>query len=391
MGSPLHLMKTRLTPWLFGASVGLLLLCSCATEKAVPPRLPADLPISRDAGRGGFLVVTVRLADGQKLPMILDTGSGGTLFDKSLEPKLGRPLGTNVADWWGVKMDITGYAAPQLWLGGAPLLMTGPIINTCDRKLLPSVDGRSLMGILGMDVLEHYCIQLDFAAGKMRFLDGDHADKSHWGKPFPILASNSGDPRPAVGENLLGLHGPHSVIDTGYDSDGWLRPEYFRQWTNGIGMVTPTNGAVSWPQGRFGEEPYPFVSLGGPNVASDGIGLRFLARHRVTLDFPHHTLYLQRTSTRPLADENAAVVLAWLLDLKKTGRLPGWSKDGHGRANGVQFRFGSNSATVEARKNGDPSVYHYTVTRATATGPWKLQKAWRTDQAGHTLEKYPVP
>ena len=77
-----------------GSFISLILLCSCATEPAVHRSLPANVPISKDAGRGGFLVVTVRLEDGQKLPMILDTGAGGTLFDKSLEPKLGKPLGT---------------------------------------------------------------------------------------------------------------------------------------------------------------------------------------------------------------------------------------------------------------------------------------------------------
>ena len=60
------------------------------------------------------------------------------------------------------------------------------------------------MGILGIDVLEHYCIQLDFAAGKMRFLDDQHADKSAWGKAFPIVPLNEQDPRPAVAENLFG-------------------------------------------------------------------------------------------------------------------------------------------------------------------------------------------
>jgi hypothetical protein len=153
-------------PCLAGGFISLILLCSCATEPSVHRSLPADVPISKDAGRGGFLVVTVQLEDGQKLPMFLDTGAGGTLFDKSLEPKLGKPLGINVANWWGAKLPVTAYLAPKLYLGGAPLMMTGPAIDTCDRKLLSYFKGRYIMGILGMDVLEHYCIQLDFAAGK---------------------------------------------------------------------------------------------------------------------------------------------------------------------------------------------------------------------------------
>jgi hypothetical protein len=49
-------------------------------------------------------------------------------------------------------------------------------------------------------------------------------------------------------------------------------------------------------------EKYPFVDVAEKNVESDGIGLRFLARHLVTLDFPERTLYLQRQSIGPLPD-----------------------------------------------------------------------------------------
>ena len=53
--------------------------------------------------------------------------------------------------------------------------------------------------------------------------------------------------------------------------------------------------------------------------------------------------------------------------------------------------FAFTSATVEVLKDDDSSIYHYQVTRASEEGPWKLQKAWRTDQTGRTLEEYPVP
>ena len=48
-----------------------------------------------------MLNVTLRLENGEKLPFVVDTGSPGTLFDKSLVPKLGGrlPLGT-----WPVPM-----------------------------------------------------------------------------------------------------------------------------------------------------------------------------------------------------------------------------------------------------------------------------------------------
>jgi hypothetical protein len=281
--------------------LSLIFLCSCATEQSIHRSLPAEVSINKDAGRGGLLIVTLRLENGQKLPFIIDTGASCTFFDKSLEPKLGKPLGTTVGELAGVKSTNNYYdVSPKLYLGGAPLMMTGTIIAACDLKRMSALLGPPVMGILGMDVLEHYCIQLDFAAGKMRFLDGDRVDKQMWGKAFPIVALNAEDARPAVAENLFGVRGPHSLIDSGYNSDGWLMPKYFRQWTNEA--VLGTNGEARWPNGMFGGEKYPLVSLPEQDFESDAIGIRFLARHLVTLDFPNHTLYLQRQSIGPLPD-----------------------------------------------------------------------------------------
>ena len=63
------------------------------------------------------------------------------------------------------------------------------------------------------------------------------------------------------------------------------------------------------------------------------------------------------------------------------------------QADVVQARYGVLHGHFENRSqiNPDLSVYHYTLVQASKGGPWKMQKAWRTDQAGRTLEEYPVP
>ena len=317
----LESMKTGFPFRAVGIFVSLIFLCSCATEPSARRSLPADvpvnkdahrslppdMPISPDAGRGGDLTVTVKLENGQKLLMILDTGAGSTVLDESLKSKLGKPLGTApMHSVFGISTN-NFYTAPKLYLGDAPLLMTGTAIVTWDvKKRLSSPAHRPVMGILGIDVLEHYCIQLDFAAGKMRFLDDQHADKSTWGKAFSIVPVRDDDPRPAVAENLLGRQGPHSLIDSGWLGDGALMPKYFQLWTNSA--VVPTNGEARSPDGVFGGKKYFFVNLSEMDWPSDAIGLNFLARHLVTFDFPNHTLYLQRRSIGPLPNPNLAAL-----------------------------------------------------------------------------------
>jgi hypothetical protein len=49
----------------------------------------------------------------------------------------------------------------------------------------------------------------------------------------------------------------------------------------------------------LGGDTYPDIYLNGDGKYN-GIGLRFLARHLVTFDFPKRTMYLKRTSIGPL-------------------------------------------------------------------------------------------
>ena len=165
-----------------GAFLSLLLLCSCATKQSLSPPLPADVTMNDEAGRGGCLIVKLRLAGGEELPFMLDSGTTGTLIDKSWESKLGKPTGTVIYQSWGVKGTNNLYAMPKLYIGGTPLI-TGNEIVAYDFKKQSAGSSHAIMGVLGYDVLKHYCLQLDFAAGKIRFLDDERADRQTWATP----------------------------------------------------------------------------------------------------------------------------------------------------------------------------------------------------------------
>ncbi len=342
-----------------------------------------------DAGHGNLLIIPVRLESGEELPFVVDSGTSITVLDKSIEPKLGKRMGTATMNYWGTKMKLGVYSAPKLYSGSTPLVMSGSNAIVRDLTDMSGYAGHRIMGILGMDVLENYCIQIDFAAGQIRFLDDKHADKSTWGKPFPITDLNSRDGRPAISENLSGKQGPHSLIDTGYTpADGWLMPKHFDPWTNSTAAQEPNE--VHRPNGMLGGEIYPNILLDKVDVESDGIGLAFLARHLATLDFPKRMLYLKRVSIGPLPNKGPAAVMIFLKELKEKGQLPAWSKDEHGALKSVVMEADSLSGTVDVLKNNDSSIYHYRVSRAANQSSWNLEKAWRTDQSGQTIEEYSI-
>ena len=99
-------------------------------------------------------------------------------------------------------------------------------------------------------------------------------------------------------------------------------------------------------------------------------------------------MYLKQTRAGPLLDENMQAAEAFLNGLKAKGILPGWSENDTGaiylNIRGLQLEF-------DGRKNGDPSDYHYQISRLSQDSPWNLQKAWRTDKDGKTIEEFPVP
>src|SRR5262249_33191231 len=46
------------------------------------------------------------------------------------------------------------------------------------------------------------------------------------------------------------------------------------------------------------------------------------------------------------------------------------------------------SRTFHGQKTGDPSLYHYVMSRASRDAPWKLQRAWHTAPDGSLLQEY---
>lgn len=373
----------------------LLLLSSCATEKSIHSRLPADVAMNQEAGRGSDLLVTLRLEDGEELPFELDTGSAATYLDKSLEPKLVKRPYSEFSSDFGFVHQVDICAAPRLYLGNTPLMMTGTNVVISDFS---QRDGRPIKGILGMNVLEHYCIQLDFKARRIRFLDDEHVNKKDWGRPLSLV--DIGDGCFFVRDNLAGVKGPGSLIDTGCNYDGWLTSELYRQWTNQA--MPPADGQARYPNGVLGGGAYPYVlhlhrleteleSSGDSHLTGNGVGLHFLARHLVTFDFPKRMMYLKRTSALPLVPEGSKPALKLLKDLKRKGRVPGWSRDDNGVTYLEAFSWPApESVTFNLLKKGDSSIYHYSIAHASKDAPWKLQKAWRTDGHGRTIEEYPV-
>ena len=218
-------MKIIVKLFTFGTFLSLLLVCLHVMADQINPPLPAEITMNKDAGRGNWLIVTLRLESGEALPFVVDTGCPRTILDKSLESKLGKRLGATIILSLSGEKKSGIYAAPKFYLGNVQLITDSNIL-TCDLKSLSTHAGDSIIGFLGMDCLKNYCIQLDFEAGKMRFLDSKNLNIAGLGKSFPLQFSEDegnigAGIQPFVHHSGL-LDGmiTNTIIDTGQNIDG---------------------------------------------------------------------------------------------------------------------------------------------------------------------------
>ncbi|MGB8368618.1 MAG: hypothetical protein ACLPYZ_14300 [Limisphaerales bacterium] len=398
----------------------ILVLCSCATQNSVPPSLPADTAFFKDSEH---IYLTLRLENGKQLLFIVDTGGTATVLDKSLEPVLGKRLGTRKGNYpFFGKATLNVYDAPKLYLGNTQLLMDKRIFTD---DLSQFQDEQPIVGIIGMDCLRHYCIQLDFADHKIRFLDPDHSESENLGEKFP-LTYNFSDGIPSIRANFFGKSTARWEIDTGFTVDIAPRPKPLRELqeqTSGQLIFSKqkknsTNGFVYGtfylcPQIIFNNEActnFIWSDSRGENL----IGLRFLSRYLTTLNFPKRMMLLQHSNAESLADKDsvtnflgnalaqtlytfAPAAINFLTNLKEADQLPGWLKNEPGEIHISCQPKGDNledypvSQTFIATKKGDVSQYHYIVVQPSKNSTLKLQRAWRTDAKGRVVEEYHVP
>jgi len=423
------------------ATACLALFCSCATPVSVRPILPAEISFNEGAGRGNSLYVTVKLEDGEKLLFAVDTGMPETVFDTSLEPKLGKRLHWGIL-WYGYFGARTSgvYKAPKLFLGDTELAMGDRVHTDSLREL----SGLKVKGILGMDCLKHYCIQLDFKTAKMRLLDPDNLNLKDLGNAFPLTTSFG---VVFAHADFFGLTNASVAPDTGDFSDGSLKSGLFKKEMKeqeaGISkspIAVASRNDFCFPKGSFGDVIYTNLMMGKCPLRmwlgqQNLIGLRLLARNLVTFDFPKGIMYLRPESTGPLPNDLYMLLASlgvvdgqppkdvferfqayakqkpggalWLQaneflgNLKKKNELPGWSvKDNGSEAFDFDKLLEVQKVvmlcnypairTVGITKNGESFTYHYSVVKLSEHGPWKLQKAWQTDVNGQIVKEFPI-
>lgn len=281
----------------------LLLACKCAakpqksSEGFTKQKILAEFTIAR----GGDPILLPVKFQGKEHLFVLDTGCSYTVFDTSLRPELGNPIRTGgTILTLGATIPGQLFDAPKASLGHLNLQDCGQV--TCaDLKMLSAVEGQRISGLIGMNFLKKYVVQIDSDKGKLLFLKPRAGKNPQWGQTLEIEYHPVG--LPFISGIILNDIKVDFVIDTGANVTAALHYLIFKKIISEKKIRTSetlfatAGGTIRMREARIGSFSigsfrYKDLIFGDGN--SSYLGLAFFSRHLVTFDFPNNKLYLKK-------------------------------------------------------------------------------------------------
>jgi hypothetical protein len=259
-------------------------LLSCAPAR--PERFRVVVPENSRAVvvpfklAGGWIVVqSVRNRDTASL--ILDTGADWTGLDRSWATTNGARIWP-ASDSAGAKGRAWALLDTMRLDGGLRILQKWIVLEPQSVNSLSEANGRLVRGYIGHDVLQHFTVEIDYAARLLRLYDPDYYSYAGSGVSIPFVGDSS---EPIVQSILVTRRGDSIKarlrLDTGDGRACVILNWPFVQQHNVSEIVTPT------------VEGSPLISLDGPLrvLLGGALSLRF---GDVTVDSPTVVLGAER-------------------------------------------------------------------------------------------------
>ncbi len=262
---------------------------ACAAEKRAAQVAEFDV-----APNGDFLIVPL-VINQKEYPFLVSTGIVTTVVDNKLRAKLELtkleprgPAGQGKQRFGGL------HAA----LGNIPLDFPDGV-EAADFDAMRDRLDLDCVGEIGMDVLKRFVVQIDFDEGKLRLLSAVPAGSGESLKITPMGAEGGA---PLISVTFPGMPPEKFVVHTSRAANSLeLSAELFSRLeekeklnvldkekgvTRSAGVTFQAARLQSVQIGKSRHEDL-IVNTGEHNA----VGLRYLARFVVTLDFPHNRVY----------------------------------------------------------------------------------------------------
>ena len=286
-------------------------------ELASTPKPLVEIATGQD---GRLLEVPVRIGP-REYSFVVDTGSALTCFGQELTEHLGPPVGTETVMTHGGKLEVELHRCPPATWAGLNLNCHAGVTTT-DLAPVRQASGRPIDGVLGMDVLQHYVLRIDFDTGRMQVFPPIATTPKEWGERIPLHTGTW--LTPAITATLGNLQTERCHIDTGANvstltpalADELSASELFRYFRQNAWSSNPAGRARS-RSGRL-----VACTVAGQTAESlrfdvshtCSLGLNVLSRFHLTLDFPGQSLQMLPGRRILEADQPATsgLAVAWV-------------------------------------------------------------------------------
>lgn len=271
--------------------------CTSPKPTEAPPAhcIKDDALFEASVGTEGRPLYLSAVVHGQQVRLLLDTGCSQSGLDSRFRSLLTAKGGVIPVETPAGTMMVDVFKCPSIVFGSLAVAAEGPIFCS-DFTTTSRVAGEEFDGVLGMDILSQFIVQIDFDSGKVRFLDKLPTDQ--WlGSAIPIWYGACNRPQIRVG---YGDASHRLIIATGstntclVDEDFDLLAQAGTLQTGVTHSITTASGQVRTRPGLLRElsvGPFKHVDVLCDRGRLGLLGLRYLARFRVTFDFPSRTAY----------------------------------------------------------------------------------------------------
>lgn len=297
-----------------------------AADRPTAPSGSSVLAESDVAAQGDCIVLPVTIA-GKEYPFLLDTGSTNTVVDRELASELGGSVGENVAGGADGALVVQFLRPKPVLIGRIRITPTRPFVSA-DLTVLRRVAGREFRGVIGVDSLSDRVVQIDFDGGKLRFLAEVPPKFPRGTRAVPIIGDETVG-GPCIRGTIRGNKETAFFVDTGDTGSMSVTRDVVQLLiSTRSGRIVDSGESASLAGVRpmrvarvesFSLGDWAFPGIVATESGSDRIGLGFLSRFQVTLDFVNDVMYLtpgKNFNKRDLRDWSGMKVL--LIDGKVT-------------------------------------------------------------------------
>ena len=304
---------------------GLLMLAAIDEVPANSAGQSARLPLMDE---DVLIRVPVKLF-GETHYFVVDTGSSVSVIDASYRDRLVALSALGSTDVSLFETNTAAlYRCPELFVAEIRADLQGVVC--VDLGMAKRITGEQCDGILGMDFLQNYVVSMDFDKQTLTIGDRVPEDLTKDAARIPLTRmANNRVGLPAVLNKTLSsmfLIDSASTSSVCLSNTNWNKlgnPQARTQRHLSAMIENPAAESVKLRlhEMQVGSDDYPNLvcSLSSrEDATSDHIGLAFLRRHLVTLDFPKKVLYLLPGQHFRDADETDMSGLHLLRDGERT-------------------------------------------------------------------------